>query len=153
MHYIAKVSRGGSAPVWVITFPDAPGCQTQTGKQDQVPAVAKEALEGWLESWLVTGEAPPRASGRARKGLRIEVDPALAIAIDIRRARLEQGLTQAEVATRAGVSQQQIAKLEKPGQNPSVVTLAKVGAALGLRPVVTFERATPATGRGRRRAA
>ena len=69
------------------------------------------------------------------------VPPALAVALQVRRLRDEQGLTQAALAARVGVSQQQIAKLERPGGNPSVGTLAKVAAALGCQIVVEFAAA------------
>jgi len=138
VRYLARVSKDTHG--WLITFPDAPGCQTQADTREEILAVATEALEGWLESWLITGEAPPRPKLRAGRGLAVEVDPALAIAIELRWARLEQGMTQAELAARVGVSQPQIAMLEKPGQNPSIQTIKKVAKALGARPVITFEQ-------------
>jgi DNA-binding XRE family transcriptional regulator/predicted RNase H-like HicB family nuclease len=138
VEYFASVSKDGRS--WLIEFRDAPGCQTCAGTKDEIAATAKEAIEGWLESWLVTGEAPPRPTGVAAEGLRVEIDAALAIAIEIRWARLEQGLTQAELAERAGVTQQQINRLEKPGQNPSIKTIVKVASALGMRSVVKLER-------------
>ena len=42
------------------------------------------------------------------------------------------GLTQAEVAKRAGMSQPAYAKLEKPGANPRTATLRKLAKALGI---------------------
>ncbi len=42
------------------------------------------------------------------------------------------GLTQAEVATRAGMSQPAYAKLEKPNANTRTSTLRKLAKALGL---------------------
>jgi len=39
------------------------------------------------------------------------------------------------------VSQQQIAKLEDPDGNPTVATLEKIAAALGLRLELTFSAA------------
>lgn len=55
------------------------------------------------------------------------------MAVSLRWARLDAGLTQAELALRAGVSQQQVAKLERPGANPSIATLGKIATALGAR--------------------
>jgi predicted RNase H-like HicB family nuclease/DNA-binding XRE family transcriptional regulator len=137
MRYVAKYTREGDR--YLATFPDAPGCQTFADSLDELRVAAKEALEGWLEAHLVSGQVPPEPK-RFSRGLSIEVDPALAVAIDLRRARHNAGLTQSALASRAGVSQQQIAKLERPGENPSIETLKKVAAAMGLRPVVTFER-------------
>jgi transcriptional regulator with XRE-family HTH domain len=63
----------------------------------------------------------------------VEVDPQLGLAIELRWARQDAGLSQTELASRVGVSQQQIAKLERPGANPSIATLRKVATALGVR--------------------
>lgn len=41
------------------------------------------------------------------------------------------GLSQAELAERAGTSQPEIARLESPGANPRLETLSKVVAATG----------------------
>lgn len=132
MRYVATVTQEGEH--WLAEFPDAPGCQTYADSEAELRGVAKEALEGWLESWLVTGDAPPHPKRRAAQGkIVIDVDPALAVAIELRWARLAAKLTQTELAKRAGVSQPQIAKLEKPGENPTVGTLAKVAVALGGR--------------------
>lgn len=49
------------------------------------------------------------------------------------RARAEAGLTQAEVAERAGTTQSAIARLEAGRVSPSVATLRKYAAAVGKR--------------------
>jgi transcriptional regulator with XRE-family HTH domain len=51
----------------------------------------------------------------------------------IRRARDAAQLTQAELARRLGMSQPAIAKLERPGANPTVRTLDRVLRATGHR--------------------
>jgi transcriptional regulator with XRE-family HTH domain len=51
----------------------------------------------------------------------------------IREARLQAGLTQAELATRLGVSQSAVAKLEREGSNPTVRTLDRTLRAAGFR--------------------
>ncbi len=127
-------------------FPDCPGCQTFADSEAQVRVEAREALAGWLMAHLDLGRAPPvpRVRKRAPAGARIariEVDPALAVAVRIRQARAERDLTQAQLAKRAGVSQQQIAKLERPGENPTIATLLKVASALGMSLDVRIEAA------------
>jgi len=49
----------------------------------------------------------------------------------IKEARTAAGLTQAQLAERAGVKQPVIARLERPGANPRFSTLKKVVAAAG----------------------
>jgi transcriptional regulator with XRE-family HTH domain len=51
----------------------------------------------------------------------------------IRQARTDAAMTQAELASRAGLSQSVIARLERGGSNPTIATLANVIAATGHR--------------------
>ena len=51
----------------------------------------------------------------------------------IRTARRGAGLTQAELASRAGMPQSSSARLEAPGSNPTVETLERVLHAVGMR--------------------
>jgi transcriptional regulator with XRE-family HTH domain len=51
----------------------------------------------------------------------------------IRRARAEAGLNQKQLAGRLGVSQAALARLERPGANPTVATLDRVVRAAGRR--------------------
>lgn len=48
-------------------------------------------------------------------------------------ARRDQGLTQAQLAQRAGITQQKIADIEKMRSNPTLRTIERVCNALGLR--------------------
>lgn len=51
----------------------------------------------------------------------------------IRSARLEAGLTQAELARRAGVTQPVVSRAEAPGANPRFGTLERLVRATGAR--------------------
>jgi transcriptional regulator with XRE-family HTH domain len=51
----------------------------------------------------------------------------------MRAARREANLTQADLAGRLGVSQAAVAKLERPGANPTVDTLDRIVWATGHR--------------------
>lgn len=140
MDYIAYISHEDGRVL--AEFPDCPGCQTFAEDEEAIVEVAREALEGWLEAHLVDGQIPPRP--RAHYGApygimaRIPVRPGLAAALNIRWARHDAALSQKALGVLAGVSQQQIAKLENPDENPSLETLEKVGRALGLQVSVGF---------------
>ena len=67
------------------------------------------------------------------------LDAEFAIAMAILQARLKTGLTQQQLAKRMGTSQAQIARLESGNSLPSLQTLFKISAELGLRPKITFQ--------------
>jgi antitoxin HicB len=133
MQYIAKLSREGGR--WLIDFPDCPGCQTFGDTKEEALAMAADALEGWLETHLEHGDVPPRPRAR-RGGVAINVPGGLDVAIQLRWLRDELGLSQAELARRVGVSQQQIAKLERPTSNPTIRTLIELTEKLGSRVLI-----------------
>lgn len=143
MRFAAIVTKEGKATL--AEFPDAPGCQTHVGPGESIEESATEALEGWLESSLANGDVvsrPSRRAPRAGRGARVlwvEVSPKLALQVELRHARHAAHLTQAALAKRAGVSQQAIARLEDPDANPTIETLARVAAALGVRLRIVLE--------------
>lgn len=51
---------------------------------------------------------------------------------NVRRTRIEKGLTQEELAERAGTSQFYVSSLEAGRRNPTVVTVATLAQALGV---------------------
>ena len=128
-------------------FPDCPGCQTQADRGEDLGKNLVEALTGWLEAELQTGRVPPRprTSARAPKGGRVqwvELPAMLGTRLGLIWARTDAGLSQAELARRAGVSQQAIAKLEHPDSNPTVETLQKVANALHAELVIQLHART-----------
>lgn len=145
MRYPAYVVKEKS--VEAAAFPDCPGCQTQAGRGEDLERNLVEALTGWLEAELEAGRVPPRprASARAPKGGRIrwvQLPAMLGTRLGLVWARTEAGLSQAQLAVRAGVSQQAIAKLEHPDSNPTVETLRKVADALDAELVIQLQTRT-----------
>jgi DNA-binding XRE family transcriptional regulator len=132
MRYPAIITKEGKKTL--ANFADCPGCQTEADGEN-IAVQAVDALTGWLESHLLLGRVPPRPSARKPKGkaLWVEVPAGLAVKLLIRWARNEAGLTQAQLAKRAKVTQQMIAKLENPNYNPTLEALEKVASALGAR--------------------
>lgn len=141
MYYAAYVHRDGKH--WLAEFPDAPGCQTFADSEGELRGAAKEAIEGWLEAHLVGGAAPDRPRMRhrtpaGRKLWKVHVDSSLSTAVHLRWARQNAGMSQTQLAELVGVSQQQIAKLENPDENPTLKTIEKVSKALGLEVEISF---------------
>lgn len=137
MQYVARVKKDGRH--WGISFPDAEGCVTFAERKADVEATAAEALVSWLVAEMVTGQVPPVPRARMTAGaVLVKVPTRLAVAVRLRQARAAAGLSQAELAERVGVSQQQVAKLESSKANPSLDTLAKVAKALGMTVDIAF---------------
>ncbi len=103
MQYRATVEREGKN--WNASFVDCPGCLTFGKSEAAALRAAQEALEGWLEASLATGTVPPLA--KAKRGHLVTVNPRLSAVVQIRQRRAALGLTQAETARRAAVTQQQ----------------------------------------------
>ena len=59
--HIEHAEEGG----FVANFPALPGCQTQGETFDEVIAMAKDALAGFLETLREHGEAIPRERGES----------------------------------------------------------------------------------------
>jgi predicted RNase H-like HicB family nuclease/DNA-binding XRE family transcriptional regulator len=137
MEYRAKFTPEDGAIC--ITFTDCPGCISQGDDLEDAMHMAGEALELWLESHVLDGEAAPRP--KAKRGVAIKVNPGLAVALQVRWMREDMGLTQAQLAKKLKVSQQSVAKLERPKGNHSVETLARLAKAMGHHVNVTFEAA------------
>lgn len=72
----------------------------------------------------------------------------MTIAETIRTARRRSGLTQAELARRAGVSQPVIARLETGGANPTIRTLERALRAAGHQLVLKAVPAKPQVDEG-----
>jgi transcriptional regulator with XRE-family HTH domain len=72
--------------------------------------------------------------------IHIPVDPLLAIRLELRWARADAAMTQATLAKKLRMSQQQLARLESGESNPTVRTIARVAHGLGRRVVMTLEK-------------
>lgn len=59
-------------------------------------------------------------------------------------ARRSSGLTQKELAERTGMAQSDISRLERGAGNPSLKTLRRLAAGMGMRVRIEFRPASPA---------
>jgi transcriptional regulator with XRE-family HTH domain len=66
----------------------------------------------------------------------------------IRRARTEAGLTQSQLASRLGITQAALARVERPGSNPTIRTLQRVLLATGRRLDLRLGRPLPSVDEG-----
>ncbi|WP_062993341.1 helix-turn-helix domain-containing protein [Nocardia anaemiae] len=71
---------------------------------------------------------------------RAEVLLAIELANAIRERRLELGLTQSQLAQRAGLHQPDVSRLESGGGTPTIGMLDRLAHALELRFVARFEK-------------
>ena len=79
-----------------------------------------------------------RASTKDSRERRAVFARAYTIAMQLVTLREKRGLTQKELAARLGTTQSAIARLEAGNVAPSLPTLDKVAAALGVELVVSF---------------
>ena len=109
-------------------FPDMPNVLTYGNSHEHALEMAKEALEGCLESDIPRGLPipPPEYSG----GYPVAVSSHIALSILLR--SLRGGMSQTEVASRLGLSYQAYQRLENPRKaNPTVKTLEKIARVYG----------------------
>ena len=74
------------------------------------------------------------------------LEPEFQVAREVIRLRLERGLSQEELAQRAGTGQPNISRLERGTINPSLRFLRRVAAALGAEVEVRFKPLEAADG-------
>lgn len=67
------------------------------------------------------------------------LEPEFAIVQAIIDARKESGLTQKQLSERTGIAQADISKLESGNANPSVRTLQRLAAGMGMRVKIEFQ--------------
>ncbi len=70
------------------------------------------------------------------------LEPEFAIIQAMIDARKESGLTQKQLADKTGITQADISRLESGSANPSLRTLQRLAAGMGMRVRLEFVRAT-----------
>lgn len=66
------------------------------------------------------------------------LDPEISVIEAILKARKESGLTQKQLSERTGIAQTDISKLERGNANPSLRTLQRLAAGMGMRVKIEF---------------
>lgn len=145
MKYQAKVEQEGK--YWNAEFPDCPGCATFGSTKQEALEMAAEALTGWLAVALDRGDVPPMPA--FLDGTPVAPDAPIAVAVQVRLHRHHSNMSQSKLAEAAGLTQQQISKLETSKSNPTVKTLQAVSRAMGRDLLVLMSTPAPATLAGR----
>ena len=126
MVYNCTIRKDGD--MLIAQFPDMPNIQTFGYTREEALAMAKEALDGCLESDVSHGnKIPPPAY---KKGYPITVATNIALSIKFRDLRGEQ--SQTDIARKIGLSYQAYQRLENPRKaNPTIKTLEKIARIYG----------------------
>ncbi len=108
------------------------GVITQGDSLGEARRNATEALTLMLEGLLDDGDLVPAPPTVVPAGVEmIEPEPEVVPPLLLRWSREAANLTQGELATRLGMTQQGYAKLERACANPTVRTRARVARSLG----------------------
>ena len=126
MVYNCTIEKNGD--MLIVQFPDMPNIQTFGNTLEEALAMAKEALEGCLESDISRGIPipPPAYTG----GYSVPVANHIALSLQLR--ELRGGQSQTDIAQKLGLSYQTYQRLENPRKaNPTVKTLEKIAHVYG----------------------
>ena len=126
MVYNCKIEKEGD--MLIAQFPDMSNIQTFGYTEEEALAMAKEALDGCLESDISRGnEIPPPAYSGGHP-----VPVASHIALSLRLRELRGSQSQTDIAKKLGLSYQAYQRLENPRKaNPTVKTLEKIARVYG----------------------
>ena len=114
--------------LFLAQFPDMTNIQTYGNTHEEALSMAKEALEGCLESDISRGiPIPPPAY---KKGYPVAVSSHIILALRLRELRGNQ--SQTDIAQKLGLTYQSYQRLENPRKaNPTVKTLEKIARVYG----------------------
>lgn len=128
IRYPAKIKYSGIDKVFLVEFPDLPGCHTFGETREEAITMAEEALSAYLESIdLRKIKIPGPSALKGRCVVYISPDSKTAFAVWMKLKRMEKGLTQKKAAELLGISFQSYQKFENPGKaNPTLTTLKKI---------------------------
>jgi antitoxin HicB len=126
MVYNCTIEKDGD--MFIVQFPDMPNIQTYGNSHEEALAMAREALEGCLESDISRGMSVPSPSFTG--GYPIPVASHIVLSFMLRELRGEQ--SQTDIARRLGLSYQTYQRLENPRKaNPTIKTLERIARVYG----------------------
>jgi antitoxin HicB len=120
---IWKEQNNAGEDVYIAQFPDMPNIVTCGFSREETLAMAKEALDGCLETDISQGNTIPSPSFAG--GCPVTVATHIALSLRLRELRGEQ--SQSDIARKLGLSYQAYQRLENPRKaNPTVKTLERI---------------------------
>jgi antitoxin HicB len=126
MVYHCTIVKDGN--MFIAQFPDMTNVVTDGFSHDEALAMAKEALDGCLESDVAHGRDIPKPSFKT--GHPVTVANHIAVALQLR--ELRGSMSQTDVAKKLGLSYQAYQRLENPRKsNPTVKTLERIAHVFG----------------------
>ena len=137
IEYPLKIHKAEEGGYWA-EFPDLPGCITEGDSEEEVLAMAKDALSGWLAVRFERNFSIPEAKFLKGKNVRwVEPNPDVGIPLMIRKIRNELGLSQKEVAHRLHIAYQSYQAWENPKvANPTLKQLSRLAGAVGKKLII-----------------
>ena len=129
-----------------VTFPDVRGALTSGADEAEALEMAEDALIAILATHVELGEDVPEPSAPAPGQYLVPVPPLVAAKLSLYSAMREQGLSEAALGKRLGVSEEAARKLVNPdyGSHMSQVmrALRAVGRALIVEDAAPVSRCT-----------
>ena len=128
IRYPAKIKYFRKDKVFLVEFPDLPGCHTFGETREEALAMAEEVLSAYLESIdLRKIKIPGPSSLKGKDIVYVSPDSKTAFAVWMKLKRTGKGLTQKQAAELLGISFQSYQKFENPEKaNPTLTTLKKI---------------------------
>jgi antitoxin HicB len=128
IEYPAKIVYDKVDKNYNVEFPDLPGCFTYGSTIEEAMNYAKEALTGYLESIDLRKIDIPKPSKLKGKNIYyIQPEKKIAFAIWLKSKRIENGLTQKQMADKLNIAFQSYQRFENPHKtNPTLSTIAKL---------------------------
>jgi predicted RNase H-like HicB family nuclease/DNA-binding XRE family transcriptional regulator len=123
--YHFRVHRGDG--LWAECL-ELEGCVTQGGNMAELRENMAEALNLYLDESPSSNVLfpPPRSVARRPDVIAIQVDPGVAFALQLRQARIRNGLTQADAARRLGMRNIFSYQRLERRSNPSLDMLTRI---------------------------
>ncbi len=123
-----------------LCFPDVPGARTWGDDQAEALALAEDCLVTALYGCIRYGEPIPRP-GPARRRPMIAVPPLIAAKLALYSAMRDQGIGQAELARRLGVSDKVVSSILHLKRRTHIAQLERALAQLGVQLEVSVREA------------